>query len=161
MFKTIIWATDGSDLADAALPYVEGLAETHRSRIVAVHARQTFHGGRSHGDPVLADDDELVEHIKGSVEELQARGLTAELSVRSGVDIDAAHMIVAAAKERSADLIVAGTHGRGGPSSAIFGSVARELLHLATCPVLVVPPGTKADAAAESAPAAMQEVSSA
>ena len=27
MFKTIVWATDGSDAADAALPYAKGLAE--------------------------------------------------------------------------------------------------------------------------------------
>ena len=27
MFKTIVWATDGSDAADRALPYAKSLAE--------------------------------------------------------------------------------------------------------------------------------------
>ena len=29
MFETIVWATDGSDAADHALPYLHGLAQAH------------------------------------------------------------------------------------------------------------------------------------
>ena len=31
MFETIVWATDGSELADRALPYVKQLARTNGS----------------------------------------------------------------------------------------------------------------------------------
>ena len=51
MFETIVWATDGSDLADGALEHVVELAKTHRSRIVAVHANELFIG-RYGGAPV-------------------------------------------------------------------------------------------------------------
>ena len=34
MFKTIAWATDGSELADRALPIVTTIARAHGSRIV-------------------------------------------------------------------------------------------------------------------------------
>ena len=40
MFKTIVWATDGSELADGALDYVRELARQDGSRIVAVHANE-------------------------------------------------------------------------------------------------------------------------
>jgi nucleotide-binding universal stress UspA family protein len=37
----------------------------------------------------------------------------------------------------SADLLVAGTHGRTGVAHAFLGSVAEDLLHQAHCDVLV------------------------
>jgi universal stress protein E len=42
--------------------------------------------------------------------------------------------------ERRADLAVLGTHGRGGFERLVIGSVAAELLHSASCNLLVVPP---------------------
>jgi universal stress protein A len=46
--------------------------------------------------------------------------------------------IVEVAAEEKADLIVMGTHGVGGLSHALMGSVAEKVLHHAPCPVLVV-----------------------
>jgi nucleotide-binding universal stress UspA family protein len=46
--------------------------------------------------------------------------------------------IVDAARERRADLIVMGTHGRTGLRHALLGSVAERVLRHAHCPVLVV-----------------------
>ncbi|MFN8515911.1 MAG: universal stress protein [Thermomicrobiales bacterium] len=50
--------------------------------------------------------------------------------------------IVAAAQEWQADLIVVGTHGRGGLGRLVLGSVAESVLRDAPCPVLVVRMGT-------------------
>jgi nucleotide-binding universal stress UspA family protein len=138
MFKTIVWATDGSELADRALPFVTGLARLHRSKIVAVHASEML-AGRFGGAPVLADDPDLVEKIERQVEELRRAGFVAELRVVRGID-GIASMIAQAAAEVDASLIVTGTHGHGGIASAVLGSVARGLLHEARCPVLAVPP---------------------
>jgi len=49
MFKTIAWATDGSELADQALEHVRKLAEIHGSRIVAVHANEVIVGRAGSG----------------------------------------------------------------------------------------------------------------
>jgi nucleotide-binding universal stress UspA family protein len=138
MFETIVWATDGSELADRALPVVTGLARMHRSKIVAVHATEIL-GGRFGGGPVLADDPELVGKIERQIEELRRAGFTAELRIVRGVE-PSATLIAHAASAAGASLIVTGTHGHGALASALVGSVARGLLHEARCPVLAVPP---------------------
>jgi nucleotide-binding universal stress UspA family protein len=46
--------------------------------------------------------------------------------------------IVKAAKEWPANLIVIGSHGRGGIQRAVRGSVAEEVMRHAPCPVMVV-----------------------
>jgi len=138
MFETIVWATDGSELADRALPYVTELARVHGARIVAVHANELLRG-RFGGAPLLADEPDVREQIERQVAELKTDGFDAELKVESGT-IDTADLIAQAAIEVEADLIVVGTHGHGGFKSAVLGSVARGLLHAAACPVLSIPP---------------------
>jgi nucleotide-binding universal stress UspA family protein len=47
--------------------------------------------------------------------------------------------IVEAAKEDVADLIITGSRGHSAWAGAALGSVSQRILHLAPCPVLVVP----------------------
>lgn len=140
MFRTIVWATDGSQLADGALDFVRELARTHGSRIVAVHANELLRG-RAGGAPILADEPELQAKIAKQVEELRDTGFDASLEVCSG-SRDVARLIAEAAETVDADLIVVGTHGHGGFTAVLMGSVARALCHTAERPVLVVPPQT-------------------
>lgn len=138
MFKTIVWATDGSELADGALEHVRELAREHDSRIVAVHANELIHG-RFGSAPLFADETDLEEKIAKQVAELRDAGFDATLEVRTGSK-DIATLIAEAAEEADASLIVVGTHGHGGFTAALMGSVARGLCHTAGRPVLVVPP---------------------
>ena len=149
MFKTIVWATDGSDLADEALEHVRMLAEIHGSRIVAVHANEML-VGRAAGAPVLADDPDIQEKLKSQVEELRAAGFDATLEVRTGAQ-PVATLVEHAAKDVDADLIVVGTHGRAGITAAVLGSVARALCHVSRRPVLVVPPVGRAERSTDEA----------
>ena len=57
-------------------------------------------------------------------------------------------MILQAAKEGGADVIVLGTHGRRGLSRVFLGSVAEKVVRLSPVPVLTIP--GHADAAAKS-----------
>jgi nucleotide-binding universal stress UspA family protein len=50
----------------------------------------------------------------------------------------AASEIVKASKDWPADLVVIGSHGRGGIRRALLGSVAEGVMRQASCPVLVV-----------------------
>jgi nucleotide-binding universal stress UspA family protein len=137
MFETIVWATDGSQLADGALEHTRDLAGHHGSRIVAVHAIELARGFA--GGPFLDDQPELEEKIERQVDELRSSGLDARIEIRAG-NRDVATLIAEAAEEVDADLIVVGTHGHGGFTAALMGSVARALCHTAGRPVLVVPP---------------------
>ena len=138
MFKTIVWATDGSELAHGALEHALELARVNDSKIVAVHANELMRG-RAAGQPVLADEPELEQQIGKQVEELRNVGFDATLEIHTGSK-DAATLIAKAAEDVDADLIVVGTHGRGGFKAALMGSDARALCHTATRPLLVVPP---------------------
>ena len=51
----------------------------------------------------------------------------------------ATHGIVQQAEEWKAELIVIGTHGRGGLYHFLMGSVAEHVARKAACPVLIVP----------------------
>ena len=51
-----------------------------------------------------------------------------------------AHPIAEIAEEANADLIVAGTRGHSPVAGLLVGSVTQRLIHIARCPVLVVPP---------------------
>ena len=140
MFDTIVWATDGSELADATLPLVTELAGIHGSKIVTVHVNEQLRGGRFAGGPVLADEEELRLKIEGQVADLRAAGFPAELEIVESRRHDTAALIAEAAGQAAADLIVVGTRGHGTAGALIHGSVARDLSHVAHCPVLTVPP---------------------
>jgi nucleotide-binding universal stress UspA family protein len=62
-------------------------------------------------------------------------GLTVRIALRTGVPY--AEIVELATNER-ADLVVLGTHGRGGINRALLGSVADRVVRLAPCPVLTV-----------------------
>lgn len=49
-----------------------------------------------------------------------------------------AEVIAKIAGELGCDLIIMGTHGRSGVAGLVIGSVANRVLHLASCPVLLV-----------------------
>jgi nucleotide-binding universal stress UspA family protein len=51
--------------------------------------------------------------------------------------------ILAQAKASRSDLVVIGSHGRGGVQRLVLGSVAEKVLRLATCPVLTVRSGVR------------------
>jgi nucleotide-binding universal stress UspA family protein len=138
MFRKIIWATDGSEAADAALPFAQELAAGPDGYLLAVHAEQFFRG-RAGAYPVLADEDELVAKIRGQVEQLRADGIAADLKVDRKAAPHAAHMIAQVASDIDADVIVVGTRGHSPIGGLVVGSVTQQLLHLAGCPVLVVP----------------------
>jgi nucleotide-binding universal stress UspA family protein len=141
MFKTILWATDGSETAAKALPYALSLAEPDNAKLVVGHVREIF-AGRAGGYPVLADETELRDRIHEQVEDLQHEGRDANFIVRTSMSGQAASTIAEIADEVGADVIVVGTHGYGRVTGLVLGSVTQGLLHEGTCPVFAVPTRT-------------------
>ncbi|MEK6275223.1 MAG: universal stress protein [Actinomycetota bacterium] len=143
MFKTIIWATDGSETADGALSFAKALAACDGGKLVVVHNNELL-VGKAGGYPLLADEDELEGKIHDQVDELKAEGFDVSLKLVTGVETDAAHLIADAAREAVADVIVVGTRGHAPVAGILVGSLAQRLvtqrlLHIAPCPVMAVP----------------------
>jgi nucleotide-binding universal stress UspA family protein len=155
MYKTIVWATDGSESADKALPQAKALAQQDGAELVIVHAVEVFAGSRAAGVHLYADEEELKEKLEQLVSGLRTDGIDARLRVVNSVGIQPAHTIADVARETAADLIVVGTRGHTALAGVLLGSVTQRLLHVAPCAVLAVPPERSAapqgDPAAEPA----------
>lgn len=151
MFTKILWATDGSQASDVALPLVRDLAAQHQAQVVVFHGDEHLVGPRTYGLAVYADEDDMKEKIRKQAQSLADDGFDASVTIEkahspSGV----AHDIAEAADRDGADLIVVGTRGHTALGGLLLGSVTQRLLHIAHCPVMVVPVPS-ARAGAESA----------
>jgi nucleotide-binding universal stress UspA family protein len=140
MFKTIVWATDGSADADNALPLAKELAGEGGAKLVVLHVLETFTAHHAAGLPVHPDEEELKAKVKRQGYELSDSGINAEVTIVPAHAPHAAHVIAEAADEAGADLIVVGAHGHTKLPGFVLGSVTHRLLQIATCPVLTVPP---------------------
>lgn len=111
-------------VADIEVPWWSGFPEAGSPELMPLWL-DAMVASRSHRDQLAS----------AMTVELEAAGLTAEADRREG---DAATEILAAANAFEADLILLGTHGRTGVVRLVLGSVARNVLHYASCSVLVV-----------------------
>lgn len=140
MFKQIVWATDGSEHADRALEYAKHLAQLDGASLQVVHVVEKIVGGRIAGQDVRSDEDQIQAKVKGQADALLEQGFTSALSIASEPGAQPAHRVADLAQELGADLIVVGTRGRSAIGGLLLGSVTQRLLHVASCPVLAVPP---------------------
>jgi nucleotide-binding universal stress UspA family protein len=136
MYKTVIWATDGSDGADAALVEAHRLVDP-RGRIVAAHCDQRL-TGRAAAYPAFTDEADRVHKIREQVTELMGEGIDADLKVRRS-HRQPAVAIAEIARDEDAEVIVCGTRGLRAVEGTFLGSFTQHLLSVAPCPVLAVP----------------------
>jgi nucleotide-binding universal stress UspA family protein len=137
--RLIVVGVDGSPAADEAVREAVELADATGAAIVFV---ATYAVVNVYGEPFYhaapTESDELPAAQKAAVDAVavaEAAGVAAEIEVVEG---NAASEILHVAEQREADLIVVGSRGLGGLSSAFLGSVSRWLLSHAHIPVLVV-----------------------
>jgi nucleotide-binding universal stress UspA family protein len=137
VFNTIICATDGSASAEKALPVATSLAKAMGGRLVLAHVNEVTVSGA--GVPIGTGDKELQDALGEHVRKAEHEGVPVEFRSAKAAAGDAASAIVRIAEDVEADLIVAGSRGRGPIAGLILGSVALRLLQSASCPVLIVP----------------------
>jgi universal stress protein A len=159
-FKNILVATDFSEVSDVALSYGRTLAEQFGATLHVVHvvedlARMTFTTdglvtpipGLQKGleDAARTELDAALARVHGPGPRPQAaRVITSNARAAAIVDY---------AKNASIDLIVIGTHGRGGMSRLLLGSVAERVVRTARCPVLTVNHHERGSVQSEAPPA--------
>jgi nucleotide-binding universal stress UspA family protein len=143
MFTRILVPLDGSPLAEQALPNAEEMAWIKGSPITLIQVidlnRLDHYGLEAFvGADGLADQLEVAEHAArkylGSIAEgLHELGITTMIATRWG---DPAREIIEAIEP--GDLVVMATHGRGGVTRALLGSVAESVMRRSPVPVLLV-----------------------
>ncbi|MEU7281769.1 universal stress protein [Streptomyces sp. NPDC045431] len=147
-------ATDEVSLAALDLAYEE--AELRGARLELVHG--AYHPGMVPTGPVgmvppdfSVMDDGAEAFLRKEIELRRDRHPGVEVDVRIDHTRPASLLVEAA---RDASLLVVGTRGRTGLRRLLLGSVSAEVLHTASCPVLVVPTATEDAADAEAIAAA-------
>jgi nucleotide-binding universal stress UspA family protein len=139
--KSILVPTDFSEHSRQAIKYACALAERfsaelHLLNVVQPLALSTPYAGALPEEvmyPVPAAEKEMSELADPGFE--QAAGV--QRTVCTGTPFVE---IVRYAREKDVDLIVMGTHGRGGLVHALIGSVAEKVVRKSPCPVLTVRP---------------------
>lgn len=139
--KTILVPSDFSECSDAALRYGLELARRFDARVHLLHVVQdpVTHPWAAEGLAVALFDivdqwqKEAQQRLAGSVPAADAGRVTAVATVASTYQ-----EILRYAAEHQVDLIVMGTHGRGGVSHMLLGSIAEKVVRRAPCPVLTV-----------------------
>ncbi len=134
-FHNILYATDFSPEAAAALPYAVSLAEENQARLQLLHVLPQPKSRRGPISPTESVAD-VMHHLQGLVPEETGLWCRPESIVRFG---EPANRILAAAKESNSDLIVMGVKSPGsgmGIATHLEGAVAHEVVTHATCPVL-------------------------
>jgi nucleotide-binding universal stress UspA family protein len=143
MFKHILIATDGSDLAEGAASQGLELARILGARVTAVTVSEPWTavvtGEAAFGFPPAEYEKgvaELAASVLGRVEDMaKAAGLQcATVHVKDHFPDEG---IIAAAKEKGCDLIVMASHGRRGLAKLLLGSVAARVVALSPVPVLI------------------------
>jgi nucleotide-binding universal stress UspA family protein/uncharacterized membrane protein YfcA len=125
--RHIVLATDGSRFADAAAVTAGNLARVCGTPITVASVHKP-----SYGPERRAEAEEAVARV---VAHMQREGSVSEGRVLEG---DPAGTITALAREKGADLIVTGSHGRTGLERVLLGSTSERILNETPCAVLVV-----------------------
>lgn len=141
--RTILVPTDFSDSADAALRWARELAQAFGAKIILLHVIDLPYqwmpvaGPAAVPAPIPATVVRAIREQAGtSLSALAER--TPEVRrqlVRSG---HARDVILSAADDVGADVIVMGTHGRRGVSHLFVGSVAEHVVRYSRIPVFTV-----------------------
>lgn len=147
MYKHILVATDGSDLAAKGLKHGLAIASALGAKITILTVVQPLDpyilqtaASAGVGNAVTRHESSLTEEMQelyaGDMAEAAQKGLSVELVTET--DSYPAEAIVRYAKLNGCDLIVMSSHGRRGMTKLILGSQTSEVLTHTTIPVLVI-----------------------
>ncbi|MFB6354387.1 MAG: universal stress protein [Halobacteriales archaeon] len=147
MYDRILVPTDGSAGTRRAVDHAIRLAEAHGATLHGLYVVNTASyasfsmetAWEGIGD-MLRDEGEAA--VAAVEERAEAAGVPVETAVLEG---SPSREIVRYAEDQGCDLIVMGTHGRGGIDRLLLGSVAERVVRASEVPVLTVRVGAGED----------------
>jgi len=135
-WKKICCAVDFSDSSRVAMDYAADLARRSEASLTLVHVRDATRTASTSLGPDLGatvrQRHRMLEAWRCEAEFLAGRPV--EIRMIEGHPADA---LLRFAGDGSFELIIIGTHGRGGLKRLVLGSVAEQVARRAECPVLV------------------------
>ena len=147
----VLSATDFSKQSGFALEWAAYLAQCMKADLVLLHVVSEEEGRIVEeviGEGAVVEIPKGVRQnviedrqkkMKEQYEMVVSREIKASLKTEKLIRIGVPFLeIIRVAKEKDADLIVLGTHGRTGLSHVLIGSVAEKVVHHAHCGVLTV-----------------------
>jgi nucleotide-binding universal stress UspA family protein len=149
LFQKVLYSTDFSPLAEAALDYVKKLKEAGEEEVVVVHVVNDLSVELPSGTDLLEEKEvfkilpevdqeyvaSLVEKLHSIKKSLEDVGLKVKLYLRYG---NIPKEIVKVSEEENVKVIVMGAHGKGLLTEIFLGSVSTDVIRNAKCPVLIV-----------------------
>ena len=143
MFKHILIATDGSELAGKAVEHGLALAKAFGSEVTIVTVTEPW-AATAPGEIGMAFP--IEEYEKGAAENAgRVLGAVADRAKAEGVKVNNVHVkdhypadgIIETAKTKGCDLIVMASHGRRGVARLLIGSQANRVVVHSHVPVLI------------------------
>jgi nucleotide-binding universal stress UspA family protein len=128
--RHVLVALDGSELAERMVPPAAEFAKAVGADVTLLTALAA-----------VPNAAETGRYLEGQADRLRTQGL--RVTVRTLPHGGAADVIVSEADARPGTVIALATHGRGGLSKLVWGSVADAVARRTTAPVLVFKPKEK------------------
>ena len=146
MYRHLLAATDGSMLSSLAVDHAVELARSLGAKLTLLHVAGQYPPPMLVDGtvfPTLPQEEHEAAALKQSREILDpcvAKAKFAGVTCNALHESDSAawHAIIETAARAECDVIVMGSHGRGGLASLIMGSQTQKVLHHTNLPVLVV-----------------------
>jgi len=137
--KSILLATDFSSASEKAFEHAAAIARRHDCKLSVVHVIPQGSGALV---PEFAEDLHW-QRAKNAMEMLANRDELKQTKHQLLLERGSVWNVLSALiREETMDLLVLGTHGRGGLEKLVVGSIAEEMVRLAACPVMTVGPHT-------------------
>lgn len=135
-FHIILHPNDLSDTSRSAFDLACALARDYGARLIVMHV---YPPPVNYADAYDRDrDDTLTNDLLAEVRKQTPHDPNLRVEYRL-VEGSPAEVILE--ESHGCDLVVMGTHGRGGITRALMGSVAEHVQREANCPVVTVRPG--------------------
>ena len=149
-YDRILVPTDGSEGVERAIEHAVEVAATNDADVHGLYVLSTdayaglaMESSWESVDRLLREDAETaVARVREIAERMDA-GVPVETAVVEGKP---SHEIVRYAEGEGCDLVVMGTHGRGGIDRLLLGSVAESVIRASSIPVTAVPVGAEGEA---------------
>ncbi len=142
--KKILFPVDFTSSSKKVLPFARFLAEKLGASLSLLHVvrgAEDFTGFDMGAAWFASFEQELVSGAEKAMERFVHEELEGVPNVEQKVVMgDVVEEILKEVDNIGAEMIVIGTHGRKGLEKIVFGSVAREVVQKASCPVVTVNP---------------------